>query len=90
MPRGYAGRRAGAGLAVGRPLVLGRVAARVALVAAQLGEQLAYFESNDQLADEFLSVGERDITKNINRADLSATTVVVQTLFAYDETIMLR
>ncbi|MCA9104341.1 MAG: DUF1553 domain-containing protein, partial [Planctomycetales bacterium] len=53
-------------------------------------EQLAYFEAAPERAREFLSVGERPIQAELNAIDVAATGVVVQTLFAYDETIMLR
>ncbi len=54
------------------------------------GEQLEYFVATPSEADEFLKVGTQSVKETAPRSDLAATTVVVQTLFAYDETIMLR
>ena len=53
-------------------------------------EQLGYFQSDSRRSDEFLKVGARPVRESPDRADVSATTVVVQTIMAYDETIMLR
>lgn len=53
-------------------------------------EQLDYFRENESQADAFLKVGMRATDGSIDPMDLAATTVVVQTMFAYDETIMLR
>jgi hypothetical protein len=53
-------------------------------------EQLKYFQADPGQADEFLTVGTRSVDDAIDRSDLAATTIVVQTLFGYDETIMLR
>ncbi len=53
-------------------------------------EQRAYFEADNTRADQLLKVGARPASQSTDRADLSATTVVVQTIIAYDETIMLR
>jgi hypothetical protein len=53
-------------------------------------EQLAYFQADASRPQQFLEVGERPVAAELDAADLSATTVVVQTLIAYDETIMLR
>ena len=53
-------------------------------------EQRAYFQADYSRADEFLKVGARSVSESLDRADVSATTVVVQTIIAYDETIMLR
>ena len=53
-------------------------------------EQLAYFREDSRRVDEFLQVGARAANQSLDRADLAATTVVVQTIIAYDETIMLR
>nr|WP_286177603.1 DUF1553 domain-containing protein [Rhodopirellula sp. JC639] len=53
-------------------------------------EQQATFSEQPAQADEFLSVGARPLRHATKRSDLAATTIVVQTLFAYDETIMLR
>ena len=60
------------------------------VVQALYDEQLAYFQSDDEAAGEFLAVGARPADSSTDAIDLAATTVVVQTLFAYDETIMLR
>ncbi|MCB9949952.1 MAG: DUF1553 domain-containing protein [Planctomycetaceae bacterium] len=53
-------------------------------------EQLAYFQTEGIHVDEFLQVGERPVGEGVDRADLAATAVVVQTVIAYDETVMLR
>ncbi|QDV41042.1 Planctomycete cytochrome C [Stieleria neptunia] len=53
-------------------------------------EQQAYFSENESDAGEFLNVGARPLQGSAERTDLAATTIVVQALFAYDETIMLR
>ncbi|MCA9037676.1 MAG: DUF1553 domain-containing protein [Planctomycetaceae bacterium] len=53
-------------------------------------EQLGYFREDSSRSDEFLKVGERTPEESADRSDLAATSIVVQTLFAYDETIMLR
>ncbi|MCA9085949.1 MAG: DUF1553 domain-containing protein, partial [Planctomycetaceae bacterium] len=53
-------------------------------------EQHAYFAEDRAGAEEFLSVGERARNATLDSAELAASTVVVQTLFAYDESIMLR
>ncbi|MEZ6123384.1 MAG: DUF1553 domain-containing protein [Planctomycetaceae bacterium] len=53
-------------------------------------EQLRYYQENEGQAAEFLKVGTQPIDDKINQADLAATAVVVQTIIAYDETIMLR
>ncbi len=53
-------------------------------------EQLKYFSENVSDANEFLKVGTQSVKASAQRSDLAATTIVVQTMFAYDETIMLR
>ncbi|WP_197454461.1 DUF1553 domain-containing protein [Stieleria varia] len=53
-------------------------------------EQRQYFTDNATEVAAFLAVGERPIKPSKDLSDLAATTVVVQTMFAYDETIMLR
>ena len=53
-------------------------------------EQVRYFKENPAAAKEFLRVGERKPDEKIDSVELAATTVVVQAMFAYDETIMLR
>ncbi|MCA9049756.1 MAG: DUF1553 domain-containing protein [Planctomycetaceae bacterium] len=53
-------------------------------------EQLAYFRRDESQAAELLTVGATAVNGSLDRADLAATTVVVQTLFAFDEAIMLR
>ncbi|WP_372896255.1 DUF1553 domain-containing protein [Stieleria sp.] len=53
-------------------------------------EQQTYFSKNDSLADEFLNVGAQPLQDAAERTDVAATTIVVQALFAYDESIMLR
>lgn len=53
-------------------------------------EQFEYFQANVSAANEFLSVGTRKGKDGIDPIELAATTVVVQAMFAFDETIMLR
>ena len=53
-------------------------------------EQMQYFMANSAAANEFLTVGTKERNRRIDSVDLSATTVVVQAIFAYDEAIMLR
>jgi hypothetical protein len=53
-------------------------------------DQRQLFSSGGEDATEFLSVGERPVRDDLDTVDLAATTVVVQMLFAYDETIMKR
>ncbi len=53
-------------------------------------EQLAYFQADRSRADEFLKVGAQSANKSLDRVQVAATAVVVQTVIAYDETIMLR
>ena len=53
-------------------------------------DQRRLFTSGGDDATEFLSVGERPVREDLDTIDLAATTVVVQMLFAYDETIMKR
>ncbi len=53
-------------------------------------EQKQLFEEGREDASGFLSVGERPVREDLDSIDLAATTVVVQMLFAYDETIMKR
>ena len=54
-------------------------------------EQLAYFQSMKASEREaYLSVGTRPVPPEIDAVDLAASTVVVQAIVAYDETIMLR
>jgi Protein of unknown function (DUF1553)/Protein of unknown function (DUF1549)/Concanavalin A-like lectin/glucanases superfamily len=53
-------------------------------------EQLKYFESDPSQINEFVQVGTRPVSDALDRAQLAATTVVAQTVIAYDETIMLR
>jgi hypothetical protein len=53
-------------------------------------EQLEYFRSEQASVGEFLNVGTQPISDTVPQSDLAAMTIVVQTLFAYDETIMLR
>ncbi|MDV6030526.1 MAG: DUF1553 domain-containing protein [Phycisphaera sp. RhM] len=53
-------------------------------------EQQTYFSNNHPFADEFLNVGAQPLQDAAERTDVAATTIVVQALFAYDESIMLR
>lgn len=53
-------------------------------------DQLQYFQEQIDRAGEFLQVGSTPLPDQVDRADLAATTVAVQTLIAYDESIMLR
>ncbi|MCA9136532.1 MAG: DUF1553 domain-containing protein, partial [Planctomycetales bacterium] len=53
-------------------------------------EQQAFFSNDPDAARELLAVGEKATDESLPAVDLAATTVTVQTLFAYDETIMLR
>ena len=53
-------------------------------------EQFQYFHDNADEANKFLKVGATVVDAARDPIDLAATTIVVQTLFAYDETIMLR
>ena len=53
-------------------------------------EQVQYFKANAAAASEFLTVGTKKPNEQIDPVELAATTVVVQAMFAYDETIMLR
>ena len=53
-------------------------------------EQATQFETHPELASEFLEVGEREAKAELPPVDLAATTVVVATLFGYDETMMKR
>jgi hypothetical protein len=53
-------------------------------------DQSGYFSSDDSAAKEFLEVGTLGVDDSLNQVDVAATTVVVQAMFAYDETIMLR
>ena len=62
-----------------------------ALVKQMYDEQRKYFEAAPDNAKELLNVGESELkNQSIDPLDLAATTVVVQTIIAYDETIMLR
>ncbi len=53
-------------------------------------EQLAYFNEQPESAAAFLKVGESVVAEEVMHADLAATTVVVETLLNYDETMMKR
>ena len=53
-------------------------------------DQLSYFEANPDQALQLLSVGARPKDDSLDSNQVAATTVVAQTLIAYDETIMLR
>ena len=53
-------------------------------------EQRQVYEANPERAKALRSVGQRPALKGVNPVDAAATTIVVQTLLAYDETMMLR
>ena len=53
-------------------------------------DQKALFLEEQQAVDDFLSVGEREIAQVDDRIDLATTAVIVQMMFAFDETIMKR
>ena len=53
-------------------------------------EQLSYFQQDPNRAAAYLEVGESPVDSSLDPADLAATTVVAQTVLAYDETITLR
>ncbi|MCA9130630.1 MAG: DUF1553 domain-containing protein, partial [Planctomycetales bacterium] len=53
-------------------------------------EQLEYFRDNPDNATELLQVGERQCDAALDALDTAATSIVVQTILAYDECIMLR
>ena len=53
-------------------------------------EQRQYFKANAAETNQFLKVGTRPPNDRFDPAELAATTVVVQAMFAFDETIMLR
>ena len=53
-------------------------------------EQLTYFTDDPSRATEFLQVGERKVDESLDPIDLAATSVVMETLVAYDETMMKR
>ena len=53
-------------------------------------QQLEYFQANPQPCQAFLQTGTRPVDVQLPAAELAAFTVVVQTVFAYDETIMSR
>ena len=54
------------------------------------GDQMKYFGTHTAETSEFLAVGSKKPDESIDPYELAATTVVVQAMFAYDETIMLR
>lgn len=62
----------------------------LALLGKMHDEQLQHFQENADTADAFLAVGARKPNQQCDPLDLAATTVVVQAMFAFDETIMLR
>lgn len=53
-------------------------------------QQLEYFQANPQPCQAFLQTGTRPVDVQLPAAELAAFAVVVQTVFAYDETIMSR
>lgn len=60
------------------------------LVQRLYDEQRDYFAKSPDQASELLKVGQRQPIPALDPVDVAATTVVVQTIIAYDETIMLR
>ena len=62
----------------------------LALVSRMYEEQWEYFNQEPENANQLLSVGQRPRHPSNDPIDVAATTVVVQTIIAYDETIMLR
>ncbi|MEM9828586.1 MAG: DUF1553 domain-containing protein, partial [Planctomycetota bacterium] len=61
-----------------------------AIVATLYREQKQYFEQEPAAAHEFLKVGQRPSDASLDAVDLAATSVVVKTIFNYDETMMKR
>lgn len=53
-------------------------------------EQLAYFAANSDAAKSFVEVGEKPVPKAIDLQDLAATSVVVEAIISFDETITKR
>jgi hypothetical protein len=53
-------------------------------------QQCTLFSSTPDAAKSLVAIGDKACDNTIDPLDLAATTVTVQTLFAYDETIMLR
>ncbi|WP_198953767.1 DUF1553 domain-containing protein [Rhodopirellula sp. MGV] len=58
-------------------------------------EQLSHFTQHPENAKQLLAVGEQPLASDLAaddaaQADFAATTIVVQTVIAYDETVMLR
>ena len=53
-------------------------------------EQKEYFESSPKLAKELLNVGYAFVMNNISPAEVSAMTVVCNTIMSFDETIVKR
>ena len=62
----------------------------LAIVNQAYQDQKALFLEEQQAVDDFLSVGEREIGQIDDRIDLATTAVIVQMMFAFDETIMKR
>lgn len=62
----------------------------LAIVNQAYQDQKALFLEEQQAVDDFLSVGEREIAQVDDRIDLATTAVIVQMMFAFDETIMKR
>ena len=53
-------------------------------------KQIDYFQANDEQIKSFLAVGDAKPNENCDQAQLAATTVVIGTLFNYDESVMKR
>ena len=62
----------------------------LAIVNQAYQDQKALFFEEQQSVNDFLSVGEREIAQVDDRIDLATTAVIVQMMFAFDETIMKR
>ncbi|MEC8475353.1 MAG: DUF1553 domain-containing protein, partial [Planctomycetota bacterium] len=62
----------------------------LAIVNQAYEDQKALFLEDQRAVDNFLSVGEREMAQVDDRVDLAATAVIVQMMFAFDETIMKR
>jgi hypothetical protein len=53
-------------------------------------EQLAYFAANSDAAKSFVEVGEKPVPEAIDVQDLAATSVVVEAIISFDESITKR
>ncbi len=62
----------------------------LAIVDALYNEQLSYFRMHPENATAFLEVGEATASNTLPADEMAATTVVVEMLLSYDETMMKR